>query len=236
MGVCSCSPEMNHLLTTTSGLVFPTPGEATVCVVQLQIDRIVPADVDENGIIEQADIDMVESSAEFRELSEPSGCDPMIGCGRLDVNGDGKVNSQDSLSISQSASLPTPVPCGGLYAKTFQCGSSAMRPVIPTSDITFDSIVYFNDDGLSSRRRLRQETANDSGITDGIAVQLDGMDERVRSQARRNAEIEAVVSGIRAQQEPQPKSLFSGSFGVPALLLAALAGIAATLAVVSLRR
>merc|ERR1712065_22286 len=81
------------------------------------------------------------------------GC-PEEGCGRADVNQDGKVDQLDSTSITQSAYLGTNVTCGGIYAMAFSCGSNQQAPLTPAIGISLDSVTYFSDDGLIVEGKL----------------------------------------------------------------------------------
>merc|ERR1711991_670187 len=91
---------------------------------------------------------------------------PEQGCGRVDVNQDGKVDQLDSTSITQSAYLGTNVTCGGIYAMAFSCGSNRQAPLTPAIAISLDSVTYFSDDGLIVQGKLLLNADNPFRPTD----------------------------------------------------------------------
>jgi hypothetical protein len=161
---CSCTPEETNVIATTTALAFTRnqPNIADVCMVRLLIDNDVFADVNLDNIVDGLDVHMVENSTYF-SLSPlaPSKCDFATGCGREDVNKDGKVDQLDSTSITQSAILGTNVTCGGIYATAFSCGSTRKAPLTPAVSISLDTISYFSDDGLIVEGKLLQHQYTD---------------------------------------------------------------------------
>ena len=155
-GKCSCSPEERDVITSTTALAFPDPLDRNVfelCIVRLLIDTFVFSDVNEDKFINETDTLLIALSPYYSlnpAVSAPSLC-PIASpesCGRVDVNRDGRVNQLDITSVLQSATLGTAVPCGGVYASEFSCGSSRKAPLVPAIGISLDNIQYFSDDGL----------------------------------------------------------------------------------------
>lgn len=151
-GDCSCTPEANELIATTSAIVFPrnpplNPSVPDICVVRLSIDRVLPPDVNQDGYINQDDVTAIQTDPNWSSQLAPAPCG--AACGPADVNRDGLVNYQDEVSVTQSAFLGQHVPCGGVYATQFACGSSQQWPIIPSYRLSLDSILYLNDDGIS---------------------------------------------------------------------------------------
>ena len=150
-GECDCTPGNNDILATSTALAFDrsnlTGVLPDVCIVRLLISRTVAADVNLDGIIDVRDENLVINSDLFEiEPDAPSKC---VGpCGRLDVNGDGRVNQLDATSITQSAEAGTNVSCGGVYATAFSCGSTRSAPLTPAVAISLDTVLYFDDDGM----------------------------------------------------------------------------------------
>jgi hypothetical protein len=143
------------IIATTTALAYPrdTPNMADVCIVRLLISQYLPVDVNLDLVINQTDVNIVEDSLYYNFNVQASSTCPQNNdlqrmCGRADVNFDGSVNQLDATAITQSAALGTRVPCGGVYATAFSCGSTRRAPLTPAVDISFDSIVYFNNDGL----------------------------------------------------------------------------------------
>ena len=198
-GNCSCTPEENDVIASTTALALLGEGETDVCIVRLLIDKFVYADVNRDGIIDQVDVDLVEDDPSFSiNPASPSLCDPE-GCGPADVNRDGKVNQLDSTSISQSAVLGTNVTCGGVYATDFSCGSTRSAPLVPATSISLDTISYFSDDGLIVEGRLlshqfdffsRRTASNiDASVVDGILVEVSNMQQKMAELEESNVEL-----------------------------------------------
>ena len=155
-GECSCSPEDRAVITTTTAVAYPdplNPNAYDLCVVRLVIDNHVFSDVNLDKVINETDTLLIVLSPYYNldpSVTAESLC-PVAspeGCGRADVNRDGKVNQLDMTSVLQSAKLGTPVPCGGVYASEFSCGSSRKAPLVPAIGISLDNIQFFSDDGL----------------------------------------------------------------------------------------
>merc|ERR1711916_82359 len=173
-GNCSCTPEENDVIATTTGLAFPANSAVDVCMGRLLIDKELPFDVNLDLKIDVVDVQLVENSPYFAFNPNASSMCPSSGCGRVDVNGDGKVNQLDSTSITQSAELGTNVTCGGVTATAFSCGSTSKAPITPAVAISLDTVVYFSDDGL---------------IVEGIALEHD-------NDRRRRATRDILVDGL----------------------------------------
>ena len=198
-GECPCTPlpdpglQTNSVIATTTAIAYPrnTPNKPDVCIVRLLISLYMPMDVNLDFVVNGTDIKLVESSTYYNFiLTDPSTCpnntDGFRDCGRVDVNGDGFVNQLDTTSIHQSANTTKGfnIPCGGVYATAFSCGSTRSAPLTPAVDISFDSIVYFDTDGIygtavSSRKRAA--LATDHGMLSGILVDFEHLHSEVVS-------------------------------------------------------
>jgi hypothetical protein len=159
-GVCSCTPKpdlgkvSNSIIATTTSLAYPRdrPDIADVCIVRLLISQFLPPDVNRDFVINFTDLSLIYSSPYFNiNPTNVSKC-PLISnkrvCGPVDVNEDGLVNMLDATSVTQSTLLGANVACGGVYVTAFSCGSSRTSPLTPAVEISLDSILWFNDDGL----------------------------------------------------------------------------------------
>lgn len=191
-GECSCTPRPdagtmgNEIIVTTTAIAYPVnrPNIPDVCVVRLLISQSVPVDVNRDLVVNETDIALVKNSTYYTfDILSPSMC-PIVNnqriCGRADVNFDGYVNQLDATAISQSANVTdgTDVMCGGVFATTFSCGSSRSAPLTPAVDISFDSIVYFNNDGeyaSTSITRKRGVGAADVSMLRTILVDYEKM-------------------------------------------------------------
>ena len=152
-GECSCSPDDGgDVITSTTALAYPDHSNQNVfelCIVRLVISAFVLSDVNKDKIINETDTILIARSPYYSldpAPSAPSLC-PVASpesCGRADVNRDGRVNQLDITSVMQSAELGTPVPCGGVYASEFSCGSSRKAPLVPAVGISLDNIQYFS--------------------------------------------------------------------------------------------
>jgi hypothetical protein len=183
-GNCSCTPENNGIIATSTAISYPrdTPNIADVCIVRLLIDKDVFADVNLDRLIDEVDVHLVETSEYFTlDPFAPSKCPEDTGCGRVDVNRDGKVTQLDSTSITQSAFLGTNVTCGGIYATAFSCGSTRTAPLTPAIGISLDTISYFSDDGLMVEGKLLEHQflsrsmRGDPALIDNILVEFDNL-------------------------------------------------------------
>jgi len=208
-GNCSCTPEDKDIIATTTAIAYPRddPDVADVCIVRLLVSKDVFADVNLDRMIDSIDVMLVEKSPYFNINPFGESKCPEQGCGRVDVNQDGKVDQLDSTSITQSAYLGTNVTCGGIYAMAFSCGSSRKAPLTPAIGISLDSVTYFSDDGLIVQGKLLLNADNpfrptdptqnilnpgdaDPGLIDQILREFDtmhsevnGLKDTVRSQA-----------------------------------------------------
>jgi hypothetical protein len=196
-GNCSCTPEEKNVIATTTALAYirDQPNIADVCMVRLLIDDEVLADVNLDNIVDGLDVELVENSTYFQlDPTAPSEC-PVEGCGREDVNKDGKVDQLDSTSITQSAILGTNVTCGGIYATAFSCGSTRKAPLTPAVSISLDTISYFSDDGLIVEGKLLQHqfatrSVPDTSLIDNILVEFDGIQSEVLELKESNKRLE----------------------------------------------
>ena len=161
-GECMCTPKPdpglrdNTVIATTTALAYPRDAvsglSADVCIVRLLISQYIRPDINMDLVVNATDLGLVYSSPYFDiDPGAPSKC-PQVGvrraCGPADVNQDDRVNQLDATSITQSLFLGSNVTCGGVYATAFSCGSSRKAPLTPALEISLDSIVWFNDDGL----------------------------------------------------------------------------------------
>lgn len=191
-GNCSCTPhpdpglQDNTVIATTTALAYPNSSDTNmpdVCIVRLLISQRLPPDVNGDFVVNQMDIDLIKENNPLYSIdaSAPSKCPISKGrrvCGPTDVNMDGLVNELDANSVIQSLALGTPLPCGGVYATAFSCGSSRRQPLTPAVDISLDSIVWFNDDGLDgkttpSKREVR--AAHDDSLIHSMLVEFEDM-------------------------------------------------------------
>jgi len=196
-GECACTPlpdpntQDNNVIATTTALAYPrnTPNKPDVCIVRLLISLYMPVDVNLDLVVNQTDFSLVEQSPYYNIILNqsstcPQGSDGTRLCGRADVNGDGFVNQLDTTSISQSADYlqGTPLPCGGVYATAFSCGSTRAAPLTPAVDISLDSIVYFNNDGeIGAVTPLRKRVVLDNGVAQSILVDFEHMQDDLLS-------------------------------------------------------
>merc|ERR1711991_244553 len=119
-----------------------------VCVVRLRIEKYVRTDCNRDLVINFTDVMLVETSPFYSFRPNATSKCPRSGCGSVDINQDGRVDQLDSTAITQSAVLGTNVSCGGVYATAFSCESTRGAPITPAVDISYDTVVYFSDDGL----------------------------------------------------------------------------------------
>jgi hypothetical protein len=188
--VCTPIPDpntlSNNVIATTTALAYPrdTPNLADVCIVRLLISQYMPIDVNLDLVVNDTDINLVEDSQYYTfNLTAPSRCpqnsDLQYICGRVDVNFDGFVNQLDTTAITQSATLGTRLPCGGVYSTAFSCGSTRRAPLTPAVDISFDSIVYFNNDGLigatTPQPLAKRRATLERGVMETILVDFEHM-------------------------------------------------------------
>jgi len=227
-GSCACTPQPdfgthnNNVIVTTTALAYPTltPNIPDVCIVRLLISLYLPVDVNQDLVVNQTDYNLVLTSPYYdsvvRNTSKcPVGSDGTMACGRADVNFDGFVNDEDTRAISQSVNYQAgvPIPCGGVYATAFSCGSARSAPQVPAVGISLDSIVYFNNDGQfgvvsSSRKRA----ALDRKFVETVLVDFEHLHHEVldfRSDASRKvaavkskmAVVDARTVAVRAEAD-----------------------------------
>ncbi len=206
-GECSCTPRpdagtmSNDVIATTTAIAYPNdrPNIPDVCIVRLFISQSVAVDVNQDLVVNEQDIFLVENSTYYSfDLLASSQC-PIVDsqriCGREDVNFDGLVNQLDSTAISQSAYVlaGTGVPCGGVTATTFSCGSSRRAPLTPAVDISFDSIVYFNNDGeyAPTGTLKRSVAAADSALLRTILVDYEHIHSKIDALELENAALKS---------------------------------------------
>jgi len=160
-GTCYCMPAVDNVIVPSTAIVYPSATQdvlGEVCVTRLQFSRTAAADVDLNGIIEQADSLAISNDPQFSGVpANPSRCtglgrDP---CGRADVNKDGKVNSDDTnvvqLSLPQGVSL---IPgqnafCGVVYLTDISCFSKGFNFTGGCRKLSLDAVMYGNSDGTT---------------------------------------------------------------------------------------
>jgi len=144
-GTCYCSPPQYSVIGTTTALSYPPGGSLgtpDVCIIRVTLSKDVPADVNQDGVINQFDIDAITN---FVGPCNGPTLDP---CGRPDVNKDGLVDTLDKVAVQQSA-FGQNVTCGALYATAFSCGSTRANPVAATNGISLDTIEFLNNVGLN---------------------------------------------------------------------------------------
>jgi len=226
-GDCACTPLPdpntmdNNVIATTTALAYPrdTPNKPDVCIVRLLISMFMPVDVNLDLVVNQTDFNLVEDSPYYNfNLNASSTCpqaqDGTRVCGRADVNGDGFVNQLDQTSIAQSADYKagTRIPCGGVYATAFSCGSTRSSPLVPAVDISLDSIVYFNNDGVFGAETPLSKRSADASATQSILVDFEHLHGELldtRSDVTRQlatvstkvATVDTEVTAVRAEVE-----------------------------------
>jgi hypothetical protein len=201
-GDCACTPvpdpgtQSNNVIATTTAVSFPLNQAPDVCIVRLLIGVFLPMDVNSDQVINGTDIGLVDHSPYFSNnetVPTEKQCpyNPIlqrIDCGPADVNMDGRVSSLDSLSITNSAglgisSMPLHIPCGGVYATAFSCGSTRKAPLTPAVEVSFDSIVYFNNDGVFGAE-LPARRSIDRSLTHNILAEFEHFQDKMESQFR----------------------------------------------------
>jgi hypothetical protein len=197
----------NNVIATTTALAYPrnTPNKPDVCIVRLLVSLYMPVDVNLDLVVNDTDVNLVQSSPFYTIfLNQPSPCpqndDDQHICGRADVNFDGLVNPLDVTAITQSAVLGTSMPCGGVFATAFSCGSSRTAPLTPAVDISLDSIVYFNNDGEHGAvAPLRKRAPLDNVIAQTILVDFERMQDDLLSLKRTVSTHTAAISSVERQ-------------------------------------
>jgi hypothetical protein len=191
-GVCACTPvpdpgtHSNSVIATTTAISYPANKIPEVCIVRLLIGVYLPFDVNSDLVINATDIFLVDDSPYFSndEVVPVNKSCPYshtlqrVDCGPADVNLDGRVSSLDSLSITNSAGLGVsnvslPIPCGGVYATAFSCGSTRQAPLVPAVEVSFDSIVYFDNDGVFGAVTPTTKRDADSSLIRNVLVDFE---------------------------------------------------------------
>ncbi len=221
-GSCACTPIPdpgtydNNVIVTTTALAYPTPTPnlLDVCIVRLLISLYVPIDVNQDLVVNETDSGLVLASPYYdnvvRNTSKcPQASDGTRVCGRVDVNNDGFVNDVDLAAMAQSVDYKngTMLPCGGVFATAFSCGTSRSAPLTPAVDISLDSIVYFNNDGetgvvsLSRKRAVLGRKLVENILVDFEHLHSDVLDFRsdvTRQLAAVNSKVASVGSKTMA--------------------------------------
>jgi hypothetical protein len=225
-GECSCTPRPdagtmgNDVIATTTAIAYPLnrPNIPDVCIVRLLISQSVPVDVNRDFVVNEQDIALVMNSTYYNfDISSPSTC-PIVDnqriCGRADVNFDGHVNQLDVTAITQSANvtLGTNVTCGGVFATAFSCGSSRSAPLTPAIDISFDSIMYFNNDGeyAPANNRKRGIGAADSSLLRTILLDYEHMQSEIVSLKSETIALKSENIALSCKLDSEVKHLDSG--------------------------
>ena len=196
-GSCTCTPGDNDVIITTSATTQPTtntfvgfPWDA--CLVRLRVSRDVPADINQDGVVNSADVEAIESSQFFsNETGVGSLC---IGpCGRVDLNNDGAVDPNDVDALNNAIPIPTDVSCGAIYATVYSCGGDIPRG--GAFDISLDNVDYYNNDGsVVAKRSLHSQRS------DEIIVMIEKTKEDLEKKASRE-DLEKVSQQTREDLE-----------------------------------
>lgn len=193
-GLCNCTPELHDVIVTSTALAYVT-NVPDVCIVRVKIAIILDFDVNMNRQIDADDYYAVMNSSFF--AVDPSAASRCNGpCGRVDVNGDSKVNILDSLAIVNALNPSyQPVPCGGVMATAWSCGSTRKAPLTPAVSISLDSIVYFNDEGLNIASGLTpaRKRSSLSGVEDRILQAVEELKEDNKELKAKSSQLEAKV-------------------------------------------
>ena len=223
---CGCTPEDLDVILTSSAVAYATPGNPTVaevCIVRLLVDNYITADVNRDLYINSTDVLLVRNSPYYNlnpSTTIASKCPNKI-CGPMDVNRDGYVSELDVISIRQSAFLGSHVPCGGVYATDFSCGSTRQAPLVPAVKISLDGVVYFSDDGLLSQgmelmhdyRRSargpgrRRRGGSMESFVDQILVEFDSLHSQV---AALKSEVENGMDGVETRLNEHFTAMLDG--------------------------
>jgi hypothetical protein len=248
-GKCACTPEPEHtVIATTTALAYPTanPDVAEVCIVRLLISFYLPPDVNRDLVVNVTDQILVNTSVYYNlDPTEDSKCPLVDGkhtCGPADVNQDGKVNILDYNSIEQSLSVVPPgvqVPCGGVYATAFSCGSTKETPLTPAVSISLDSIMYFNDNGVvGSVYQPAKRFQRGDALTNSILAQLDKVNVMAK-EVEKVSDLEARLVDVNSRLEANVKkvnSSFSPNHIVSEVLVSAGVILVAAALVVAWKR
>ncbi len=139
---CDCLPASDVTVASIATVDFGTSATVgTLCVTRIRISRSLPPDVNEDRVIDQRDVELIRNSP-YYSVDPEAASKCVASCGRVDVNGDGKVNQLDSTSVTQSALLGTRVDCGGIFAEQFTCGSTQAFPVTSAVGVYLNSFAF----------------------------------------------------------------------------------------------
>ena len=147
-GQCDCSPGTRDVVVTTSALL--PSNEA--CMVRLAVVKVLNVDVNSNGLVDAVDETLIftDTSFDTNVSAVFSKCNPVLGCGRADVNGDGKVNQKDVDILKDSLAFGTSTACGGIFIAHINCFGNGGGELASLSGLALDSITYFHQDGMTS--------------------------------------------------------------------------------------
>jgi len=225
-GKCACTPESNAVFATTTAISYPEgvefPNVTDVCIVRLKIDNTLPEDVNLDYVVNLLDMMTVLTSPYFNiVVDDPvSKCPADLGCGRVDVNGDGLVNQLDSISITPTSFvMPTNVSCGGIRATHFSCGSTRSNPLNGAFGVSLDTVSYFSDDGLMATgmqmqeaTRLRRSARSDPSLMDQVLSEFDRQmeenrrqDEQILSQDKQILRQDELIRNLEKKLEGETK-------------------------------
>ena len=155
---CACvgGGVADDTITTSTGFTNGTE----VCIVRLQVmRRSVPADVNEDGFVNAADVSAIRASGSSFDTGEACG----TLCGRADVNRDGFVNETDVDTVLASVPLGTNVACGAVYLTHISCGADRRAPPDPVVAISLDQVRFASSDGVllgKKKKRHARVTAD----------------------------------------------------------------------------
>jgi len=199
---CYCTPQTIDVIGTTTALAYPNASSPTtginpdVCIVRLLFTSSCPADVNQDGVINELDTQAIEANPQFvGNPGAPSNCtgsNPLDPCGRADVNQDGRVNPSDTIAVTNSASFGTDVRCGCLWARSWSCGSSRTNPLVPAIGVSLDAIQFLDQPGVTQSKRKRE--------TDTIIERLEDHAQSLSSHAQHLSSLDGVVKSLQSRE------------------------------------
>lgn len=208
-------PGVNDVIVASTAVVYPNNVQdimGRICISRLQYSRFAAADVNLDGLIDQTDVNLVQTNGQFvNNVNSPSACTGLGAnpCGRVDVNNDGKVNPQDVTVITQSlprgTALPTGarVQCGVVYLTEVSCQQSPTY-VGDAAQITLDTNLFFNNDGTNVAGLPVRRSQIESHSDDETEIKVVRM--REKSQKMHDA-----VARLQARLDAQNKLLKSAN-------------------------
>jgi hypothetical protein len=251
---CSCTPEEQDVVLTSTAFseseVLPN-GVPDVCIVRLRISKDIYADVNSDLFINQEDINLVINSTYFSMNPDPTLPSPCPNttfqstttyhCGPEDVNRDGLVNLLDVTSIQQSAVLGTAVPCGGIYATGFSCGSSRRAPLNPAVGISIDGMEWPGDEGLLAEgfalpHMYDTRSAPSTRLLDDILVEFDSLSHKTRDLEATVEQLKATDEHMAAQMRSSQEQSSSHSLLIDVGISIAAVGVCAAIVFVVTKR